>query len=199
MYLEKEGYVTDQASNGREALDKLCEAQYDLLIADWMMPGMNGIELCREIRSYSIDVKILMLTAKSETEHEITGLSCGADDYVRKPFDPQILMLRVRKLLQTEDVLKCGNLVMDEKKQTLFCEGREIRLTQKEWSLLSLFLKNIGITLTRELLLERIWGIDYDGDERTLDTHIRRLRNKIGREYITTYVGMGYRMAVPHE
>lgn len=197
LYLTKEGYETETASDGKAALDLLCEKHYDLLIADWMMPKMSGIELCEAVRSYKMDVKIIMLTAKSTTENEIAGLTCGADDYIRKPFEPKILLLRIRKILNAGEELTCGNLCMNITKQTVFLEGVELHLTQTEWSLLKLLIGNKGNTLTREFLLERVWGMDYEGDERTLDTHIRRLRNKIGKEYITTYVGTGYRLEEP--
>lgn len=194
LYLRREGYEVSEAGDGEEAWEKLCRESYDLLIADWMMPKMDGIRLCREVRSYSMPVKIILLTAKGETEDEITGLSCGADDYIRKPFEPKILLLRIRKMFQLEDVLKCGVIALNQKNQTAFVGKEEVRLTQKEFLLLQIFMSNKGVVLPREVLLERVWGNEYEGDERTLDTHIRRLRNKIGKEYITTYVGMGYRM-----
>uniref|UniRef100_UPI0006CF8448 response regulator n=1 Tax=Clostridium sp. NkU-1 TaxID=1095009 RepID=UPI0006CF8448 len=199
LYFENAGYEVDVASDGEGAFDKLCQNKYDLLIADWMMPKMNGIQLCEEIRSYSLPIKIIMLTAKSEIENEITGLSCGADDYIRKPFEPKILLLRVQKLLQMENILQCGDLSVNIKNQTIYKGPEEIRLTQKEFQLLQFFLQNKGITLTRDSLLQRVWGDEYNGDERTLDTHIRRLRSKIGKEYITTFVGTGYRMSEPNE
>lgn len=199
LYLDKAGYQTAVASDGREAFDRLCEESFDLVIADWMMPHMNGIDLCKEIRSYSMPVKIIMLTAKGDLEDEIAGLSCGADDYIRKPFHPQLLLLRIQKLFQIEDGLHCGELTLNSTAQSAFVGREEIRLTQKEFLLLQTLLLNKGITLSRELLLNRVWGNDYDGDERTLDTHIRRLRNKIGKPYITTFIGIGYRLEEPHE
>lgn len=199
LYLQKEGYEVSVADNGTAALKMACEGGYDLLIADWMMPGMSGIQLCKEIRSCSLPLKIIMLTAKSETEDEITGLSCGADDYIRKPFEPRILLLRIKKMFQLEEILRCGDIALNGRTQTVFVGKEEIRLTQKEYLLLEVFMRNQGIVLQREVLLNRIWGEEYDGDERTLDTHIRRLRGKIGKEYITTYVGMGYRMDEPDE
>lgn len=199
LYFENAGYDVVTASNGKEAFEKVCQDKFDLLIADWMMPKMNGIQLCKEIRFYALPIKIIILTAKSEIENEITGLSCGADDYLRKPFEPKILLLRVKKLLHMENVLQCGDLSVNIKDQTVFKRNEEVRLTQKEFKLLQVFLQNKGITLTRDLLLQRVWGDEYNGDERTLDTHIRRLRSKIGKECITTYVGLGYRMSDPNE
>lgn len=194
LYLEREGYEVSVAANGEDAFTELCKERYDLLIADWMMPKMNGLQLCKEVRSYALPVKIMMLTAKSENEDEIAGLTCGADDYIKKPFEPKILLLRIRRMFQLDDVITCGRLALNTKNQTVLAQNIELRLTQKEFLLLQLFMKNKGIVLSRELLLDRIWGNDYEGDERTLDTHIRRLRSKIGKEYITTFIGMGYRM-----
>lgn len=194
LYLEREGYKVSVAANGEDAFTELCKEPYDLLIADWMMPKMNGLQLCKEVRSYALPVKIMMLTAKSENEDEIAGLTCGADDYIKKPFEPKILLLRIRRMFQLDDVITCGRLALNTKNQTVLAGNIELRLTQKEFLLLQLFMRNKGIVLSRELLLDRIWGNDYEGDERTLDTHIRRLRSKIGKEYITTFIGMGYRM-----
>lgn len=199
LYLEKEGYEVSEAPDGQAALELLCSGSYDLLIADWMMPRMDGIHLCREVRACSMPIKIIMLTARGETRHEVEGLTCGADDYIRKPFEPSILLLRIKKMFRLEDSLRCGSLTISPGRQTVFSGSQEIRLTQKEYQLLLLLMSNQGITLSRDTLVTRVWGDDYDGDERTLDTHIRRLRGKIGKEYITTYVGMGYRMEVPHE
>lgn len=199
LYLEKEGYEVTAAADGSEALDKLCEQHFDLVIADWMMPRMSGIELLEQIKSLSIQVKTMLLTAKGEVRDEITGLTCGADEYVRKPFEPQVLMLRVKKLLQTEAELRCGTITLNSGLYKVMDGEKEITVTPKEFQLLETFLLNKGITLSRETLLERVWGSDYDGDDRTLDTHVRRLRGKIGKNYITTYVGVGYRMDETNE
>lgn len=197
LYLEKTGYEVDTASDGQEAFEKLCQKDYDLLIADWMMPKMDGIALCREVRSCSMPLKIIMLTAKGEAENEVTGLSFGADDYIKKPFAPKVLLLRIEKMFQLKEMLVCGSITVKSNLQTAYKNGEEIKLTQKEFLLLQILIKNKGITLSRELLLDRVWGNTYQGDERTLDTHIRRLRAKIGKEYIVTYVGIGYRMEEP--
>lgn len=199
LYLEKEGYGVDTAADGQEALEMLYRDHYDLLIADWMMPGMSGIRLCEEVRSRSIPLKIIMLTAKSDVESEITGLGCGADDYIRKPFEPRLLLLRIRKLCGREELLRHGDLTLNKRTRTVQRGGDEVKLTQKEYALFQTFMENQGMTLSREQLLTRIWGEEYDGDERTLDTHVRRLRGKIGRDAITTFVGVGYRMEEVHE
>lgn len=199
LYLEKAGYLVTVAADGGEAFDLLCAEPFDLLIADWMMPKMDGIALCKEVRAYALPVKIIMLTAKGGTHDEFDGLSCGADDYIKKPFDTKVLLLRIQKLLQLDGVLFCGELTLNPQNQGVFVGRNELRLTHKEFLLLQALMMNKGITLSRELLLDRVWGSDYEGDERTLDTHIRRLRGKLCKPYITTYVGVGYRMEAPHE
>lgn len=199
LYLEKEGYGVDTAADGQEALEMLYRDHYDLLIADWMMPGMSGIRLCEEVRSRSLPLKIIMLTAKSDVESEIRGLGCGADDYIRKPFEPRLLLLRIRKLCGREELLRHGDLTLNKRTRTVQKSGDEVKLTQKEYALFQIFMENQGMTLSREQLLTRIWGEEYDGDERTLDTHVRRLRGKIGKDAITTFVGVGYRMEEVHE
>lgn len=199
LYLEKEGYTVAVASDGQEAFDKLCAEPFDLLLADWMMPKMDGITLCKAVREYALPIKIIMLTAKGEAQDEFDGLSLGADDYIKKPFEPKILLLRIKKLLQAENILCCGDLTLNVKTQSVFVDRKETKLTQKEFLLLQTLLRNKGLTLSREMLLDRVWGSNYDGDERTLDTHIRRLRSKLEKHYITTYVGIGYRVEEPHE
>lgn len=199
LYLKKAGYEVKAVSDGEEAFNKICEEAFDLLIIDWMMPRMNGIDLCKQVRKYALPTKIIMLTAKSDPDNEITGLTCGADDYIKKPFEPKILLLRIQKMFQIEELLTCGKISLNQKTQAAFLGREEMSLTIKEYRLLQVLLLNKGITLTREQLLNKVWGDDYEGDERTLDTHIRRLRGKIGKDYVTTYVGLGYRMEEPHE
>ncbi len=218
LYLQKEGYQVSVVSNGQEAITYLMErcglkkeaknnlgltfskspsshapaTLPDLLILDWMMPVQDGIQTCREIRALNLPIKILMLTAKGETEHEILGLTSGADDYVRKPFDIKVLLLRIKKLCRLEGILCCGDISLNQ-------ETFEVRkgnipgvLTRTEYELLRYFLTNQRIILTREQLLNQVWGMDFEGDSRTVDTHIRRLRRKIGEEYIKTRIGIGY-------
>lgn len=199
LYLEKEGYQVAVADNGKEALSYLEENTVDLLVLDWMMPVRNGIEVCKEIRMLGLPIKILMLTARSENSHEIQGLSCGADDYLRKPFDMKILLLRIKKLCHQEQVLRCGNLTMNQETFEVKRGESKLTLTKTEFELLRYFMINAGITLTREQLLDRVWGPDYDGDMRTVDTHVRRLRAKIGGECIKTSVGTGYLMEAADE
>lgn len=194
LYLQKDGFEVSTVSNGRDAVDFLAENQVDLVIMDWMMPVQDGIQTCREIRLLHIPVKILMLTAKGENEEEIQGLSCGADDYLRKPFDIQVLLLRIRKLCQTENVLSCQDILLNPDTMEVTRQGQQVSLTKTEYELLKFFLSNQRRVLTREILLDHIWGVDYEGDARTVDTTIRRLRKKIGEDTIQTRIGLGYVM-----
>ena len=199
--LEGFGYDPEGFETAEEGLARMKEEKPDLAIFDWMLPGMDGIEAIKQVRlSEGLkDIPIMLLTAKEKELDKVVGLDCGADDYIRKPCEPRILLLRIKKMFQLEEILRCGDIALNGRTQTVFVGKEEIRLTQKEYLLLEVFLRNQGIVLQREVLLNRIWGEEYDGDERTLDTHIRRLRGKIGKEYITTYVGMGYRMDEPDE
>lgn len=199
LYLEKAGHEVGIATDGQQALEELYNQNYDLIISDWMMPHMSGVELCKRVRALEIPVKIIMLTAKSQVSDEIIGLKEGADDYIRKPFEPQLLLLRIEKMFNLENELKCKDILLNFKTSTVFARGKELKLTNKEWLLLEYLMKNKGTTLSRNKLIETVWGLEYDGDERTLDTHIKRLRDKIGKEYITTFVGIGYRLDEPNE
>lgn len=212
LYLKKEGYQVTAVSNGQEAISYLLEHNTinnpsfpasapapDLLILDWMMPVQDGLQTCREIRALNLPIKILMLTAKGENEHEILGLTSGADDYVRKPFNIQVLLLRIKKLCNLEGLLRCGDISLNQDTFEVKKGGSPIALTKTEFELLRLFMNNQRITLTREQLLDRVWGMDFEGDIRTVDTNIRRLRKKIGEEYIQTRIGIGYVMGGQHE
>ena len=217
LYLQKEGYQVSVVSNGQEAITYLMErcglkkeaknnlgltfskspsshapaTLPDLLILDWMMPVQDGIQTCREIRALNLPIKILMLTAKGETEHEILGLTSGADDYVRKPFDIKVLLLRIKKLCRLEGILCCGDISLNQETFEVRKGNTRLALTKTEYEMLRYFLSNQRITLTREQLLNHVWGMDFEGDSRTVDTHIRRLRRKIGEEYIKTRIGIG--------
>lgn len=194
LYFEKEGYEVSTAQNGKIALDLLFNTSYDLAILDWMMPEMDGIEVCQEIKKMNIPTKVLLLTAKTQTEDEIQGLKNGADEYIRKPFEPQVLLLRVKKLLNINQILTCNLLSLNIETKKVTKAGIELNLNKKEYDLLVLFLQNQGNILSREIILNKVWGMNYYGDDRTIDTHIKRLRAKIGNEYISTYRGLGYCM-----
>ena len=192
LYLQKDGYVVSVVSNGKEAIAFLSEHVVDLVLLDWMMPIQDGIQTCRDIRQLHIPTKILMLTAKGENEDEVQGLSCGADDYLRKPFDIQVLLLRIRKLCQTEDILSYQDILLNPQTMEVTKKGERISLTKTEYELLKFFLANQRRILSRDMLLDHIWGMDYEGDIRAVDTAIRRLRKKIGENMIQTKIGLGY-------
>ena len=171
--------------------ERFYENKIDLAILDWMMPNIDGIEVCKQIKEKS-DTKVMMLTAKGQVDDEIDALNIGADDYIKKPFDPRLLIIRVKKLIGYNDIFKLKNLKVDLKQQKAFKDDKDLGLTKTEFELLKTLVNNKGSILPREKLLDLVWGMDYYGDLRTVDTHIRRLRSKIGEEYITTHRGLGY-------
>ncbi|PEJ35784.1 response regulator transcription factor [Bacillus pseudomycoides] len=190
-YFEKEGFQVLLAKDGEEALEIFYEVKIDLAILDWMMPKRNGITVCQEIKKNS-SVKVLMLTAKSENEDELVALQSGADEYVKKPFHPGILLTRAKKLLNQDEVIRVQNLKIDLIKNKVYKSDKELEITKTELELIKCFLNHKGTILTREKLLDIVWGFDYFGDERTVDTHVRRLRKKIGEDIIKTHRGLGY-------
>ena len=194
LYLQREGYLVNVVSDGRAAVDFLTEYPVDLVLLDWMMPVQDGIQTLKEIRLLNFPVKVLMLTAKGEIENEITGLTCGADDYLRKPFDIEVFLLRVKKLCRAESILKYRELLLNPATMEVSKNGQRLTLTKTEFELLHCFLGNLKTVLSREWLLNHVWGMDFEGESRTVDTNIRRLRKKIGEDYIRTRVGMGYVM-----
>lgn len=199
IYLEKEGYEVTTASDGEEGLAYLCEKEFDLVILDWMMPKKDGITLCKEIRQMNLPVKIILLTAKNTSLDELQGLVAGADDYISKPFDIPILLIRIKKLVNAESIFTYRNLVLNAKTYEVKKDGMILDLTKKEYDLLVYLISNQGVTLTREQLLSHVWGINYEGDTRTVDTHIKRLRKKIGNQMIATKIGVGYTMEKTNE
>jgi len=190
-YFEKEGFQVLLAKDGEEALEIFYEVKIDLAILDWMMPKRNGITVCQEIKKNS-SVKVLMLTAKSENEDELAALQSGADEYVKKPFHPGILLTRAKKLLNQDEVIQVQNLKIDLIKNKVYKSDKELEITKTELELIKCFLNHKGTILTRKKLLDIVWGFDYFGDERTVDTHVRRLRKKIGEDIIKTHRGLGY-------
>ncbi|MCR5603439.1 MAG: response regulator transcription factor [Lachnospiraceae bacterium] len=203
-FLVREGYEVLEAEDGNEALDKFYEDnEISLLILDVMMPKIDGLEVCREIRSQS-KVPIIMLTAKSEERDELQGFDSGADEYISKPFSPKILVARVNALLrrsnklEAEEKLEAGGIVLDKTSHTVTIDGQPIELSFKEFELLAYFMENRSVALSREKILNNVWNYDYFGDARTIDTHVKKLRSKIGEkgDYIKTIWGMGYKFEV---
>lgn len=199
-YAEYEGYYVDEASNGLEAIDRVRSFKYDLIILDIMMDGLNGFETCRAIRA-EFDTPIIMLTAKTQDQDIYQGFDLGVDDYVTKPFSPKELMYRIQAVLKrslkesTLTQYQWQGLHINKQAHIVTIDDTPIDLTPKEYELLILFVENKGIVLQREQILNNIWGYDFNGDDRTLDTHIKRLRKKL-RQYsswIVTVRSVGYR------
>lgn len=204
VLLEKEAFDVYEAENGEEALNKLAQLKVDLVILDIMMPKMNGWQLCRELREY-YDFPVFMLTAKGETEQKIKGFRLGTDDYLVKPFEPMELVMRVKALLKryqitTSQTIKIGKLTMNYKHYKTSVGSETLNLPLKEFELLFKLGSSPGRTFTRNQLIEDIWGYDFDGNERTLDVHISRLRERFSEDKysfsIRTIRGLGYRLEV---
>ena len=203
--LEQDGYETDSASDGEEALKKLNASHYDLVLLDVMLPKLSGIEVCQIVRETS-DIPIIMLTAKGEDMDKILGLEYGADDYMTKPFNILEVKARIKTILrrasqpvaaEKKKIIRVRDLEVNIVNRSVTLGGKEVRLTAKEFDLLQLFINNRGKVFSREAMLETVWKYDYMGDARTVDVHIRRLREKIERntsqpEFIFTKWGVGY-------
>lgn len=203
-FLTRKDYLVDEAGNGEEAIEMFfSDKKYDLIILDIMMPKMDGWEVCKEIRKES-KVPIIMLTAKGEESDELLGFELGVDEYISKPFSPKILVARVDAILRrtnsldAEEILKEGLLEVNQSAHTVKADGKDVELSFKEFELLTYFIKNKDIALSRENILNNVWNYDYFGDARTIDTHVKKLRAKLGDcgEYIQTVWGMGYKFSV---
>ncbi len=207
-FLVRENYEVLEAGDGEEALDIFYrEKDIALIILDVMMPKRNGFEVCREIRENS-KVPIIMLTAKSDESDELNGFELGVDEYISKPFSPKILVARVGAILRRSGktseegtLLSMGGIAIDKTAHMVTVDGERIDLSYKEFELLTYFVENAGIALSREKILNHVWNYDYFGDARTIDTHVKKLRAKIGEkgEYIKTIWGMGYKFEVGEE
>ncbi|MBK5446183.1 MULTISPECIES: response regulator transcription factor [unclassified Peribacillus] len=197
-YFKKEGFNVLTANDGQEALDIFESTKIELAILDWMMPKIDGIEVCKYIKDNS-QTKVLILTAKGQTEDEIKALHNGADEYIKKPFDPQILLLRAKKLMNNSEEIKVRDIRIMEHEKKAYKHEELLQLTKIEYDLLLFFSRNKGVILSRDRLVDSVWGMDYDGDLRTVDTHIRRLRTKIGTDIIKTYRGVGYCLEVKED
>ena len=203
-FLTRENYIVKEAADGEEAIDIFFEDNdIDLVILDVMMPKMDGWEVCKEIRQFS-KVPIIMLTAKGEESDELLGFDLGVDEYISKPFSPKILVARVNAILRRtnnldeNETLSAGDIEVNQAAHTVTVKGKPIELSFKEFELLEYFIKNIGIALSRENILNNVWNYDYFGDARTIDTHVKKLRAKLGDcgDYIQTIWGMGYKFEV---
>jgi len=204
-FLVRQDFEVLEAGDGEEALDLFYkDKSIALVILDVMMPKMNGWEVCKEIRESS-KVPIIMLTAKSDESDELMGFDLGVDEYISKPFSPKILVARVEAILRrtnklggASEVKKAGAIVLDKTAHEVKIDGKQIDLSFKEFELLDYFLDNQGIALSRERILNSVWNYDYFGDARTIDTHVKKLRSKLGEygDYIKTVWGMGYKFEV---
>ena len=200
-FLVKQNFDVLEAGDGEEAVDIFFrEKDIALIILDVMMPKMDGWQVCREIRAYS-KVPIIMLTSKSDERDELQGFDLGVDEYITKPFSPKILVARVEailrrsNLLPNEDIISAGGIELNKSAHQVKIDGKDIELSFKEFELLAYFMENQGIALSREKILNNVWNYDYFGDARTIDTHVKKLRNKLGEkgELIKTIWGMGYK------
>jgi two-component system, OmpR family, alkaline phosphatase synthesis response regulator PhoP len=208
LYLKNAGYQVRTVGTGQEALSEAAENRPDLIVLDLMLPDVDGIEVCRRIRQRA-DVPILMLTARDEDIDKIIGLEVGADDYLTKPFNPRELVARVKSILRRSvperregesKQLQHGDLEIDAGRREVRVSGTEVQLAPKEFDLLWELLDHRGLVLTRDQLLERVWGYTFAGDTRTVDVHVRQLRRKLGEASpIVTVWGVGYKVAPPRD
>ncbi|UED81896.1 response regulator transcription factor [Lysinibacillus sp. CD3-6] len=203
VFLQNEGFDVIEALDGVDALSKLDAEKVDMVIMDIMMPNMDGWQLCKEIRTFNSDLPILMLTAKGETAQKVKGFNLGTDDYLVKPFEPVELIVRVKSILKRyrialSQTIEIGNVKMNRHTYEVLYDGESITLRLKEFDLLFTLASYAGKTFSREQLIEEIWGFDYEGDERTVDVHIKRLRERFPEEKsgftIRTIRGLGYRL-----
>lgn len=204
-FLARDNFDVVEAADGIEALDLFYEQKgIALVILDIMMPRMDGWEVCREIRQYS-KVPVIMLTARADERDELQGFQLGVDEYISKPFSPKILVARVEAILrrtnrlgEEEKKLEAGGIVIDKAAHSVIIDGKSVDLSYKEFELLAYFVENKGIALSREKILNNVWNYDYFGDARTIDTHVKKLRSKMGEkgDLIKTIWGMGYKLQI---
>lgn len=202
-FLIKQNFAVMEAADGEEAVELFYDNKdIALIILDVMMPKMDGWEACREIRRYS-GVPIIMLTAKSDEKDELLGFELGVDEYISKPFSPKILVARVEAILRRTNAIgegkkEVGGIVLEQEAHEVTIEGKPIELSFKEFELLAYFIENQGIALSRERILNHVWNYDYFGDARTIDTHVKKLRSKLGDKggFIKTIWGMGYKFDI---
>ena len=206
LYFEKENFIMDEAVNGKEALEIFDKNTYDLIILDVMLPELDGWTVCRKIRQTS-KIPIIMVTARGEEFDRLFGFELGVDDYIVKPFSPRELIARIKALLrrvkqkpqkEQREILTLKEITIDLKSREVYLDNKRINLTPKEYDLLLFLIHHSNTVFTREQLLQKVWGYEYFGDLRTVDTHIRRLREKLGKyhDYIATVWGVGYKLEV---
>ena len=201
-YAEFEGYEVEEAANGMEAVDLVKNNDYDLIVMDIMMPKLDGFSTCKEIKKYK-SIPVIMLSARGEEYDKLFGFELGIDDYVVKPFSPKELMARIKAVIKRNtsgaaaipEKLKFEGLEIDIAGREVYVDGGKVSMTPKEYDLLFYLVRNKNLALTRDKLLEEVWGYDFFGDDRTVDTHIKMLRNSLGpyRKFIVTLRGMGYK------
>lgn len=202
--LEEEGFAVDIASNGKKGLELAIDniKEYDVILLDWMLPGLNGIEICREIRKVNKVVPIIFLTAKDTVDDAIFGLEAGANDYIRKPFSFEEMLARIRVLMRTREnevvIFTAGDIEMNIEKHTVTKKNKAVELTQKEFALLEYFLRNKGKVCRRTRIIEKVWDIHYDHDNSVIDVYINALRKKLDSpdvpSFIITVRGVGYKI-----
>lgn len=200
-YLLLEDFMVDEANDGVQAVNKVIENNYDLIIMDIMMPHKDGYQACKEIKNMK-DIPFIFLSARSDEYDKLLGFDLGVDDYVTKPFSPKELVARVKAVIKrssgNKKVFKINGLVLDDQAHDVFIDDEKIALTPKEYDLLKYFIINKNVALSREVLLSNVWGYDFYGEDRTVDTHIKTLRKNLGEygDYITTVRGVGYKFVV---
>ena len=196
-YLENDGYKCDEASDGEEALELVEDNDYDLIIMDIMMPGMDGMTAVKEIKSFK-NIPVIMLSARKEEYDKLQGFDLGIDDYVTKPFSPKELMARVKVVLKrngNNDIITVGNITIDNVSHDVKIDNKSVDLTSTQYELLTLFITNPNVALSRDKIIEKVFGYDYEADDRTIDAHIKLLRSKLGnyRDSIKTIRNVGYK------
>lgn len=200
LYLLKEGYDITEAEDGEMAIKLFYEKPFDLVILDIMLPKKDGWSVLREIKKYS-SVPVMILSARDDDEDELFGFEIGTDEYITKPFNNKILLARIKALIKntsnnTDHIIELGKIVINDTSHTVTCNGEEIVLAPKEYDLLMYLVKNHKIALSRDKMLTEVWGYDFPGSDRTIDTHIKNLRKKLGEECIKTVRGIGYKFEV---
>lgn len=200
VYLNACAYEVEEAEDGEEGINLFYAKTFDLVLLDVMLPKKDGWSICREIKQYS-SVPVIIMTARADENDEVFGLELGADDYITKPFSNKVLVARIKTILKNrenrkEDILKIGNIEINDISHTVSVNGRKVELAPKEYEILMYMIKNSNIALRREKMLVEIWGYDFDGNDRIVDVHIKNLRKKIGEEYIKTVRNIGYKFEI---